>query len=192
NVSNCLAAITTAYSQGIRPAAIAEGLAHVKGISGRMESIQEGQPFTVIVDYAHTPDSLEKVLATLRPLTTGNLMVVFGSAGERDVQKRPIMGRIAAQMTDFFVITDEDPREEDREHILQEIAEGAQAAGKRQGRDFLCIADRRQAIATVFAHAQAGDTILLAGKGHEQSIFLGREKIPWDDRRVAREELRNL
>ncbi len=143
-----------------------------------MESIQEGQPFTMIVDYAHTPDSLEKVLATLRPLTTGNLMVVFGSAGERDVQKRPIRGRIAAQMTDFFVITDEDPREEEREHILQEIAQGAEAAGKRQERDFLCIADRRQAIAAVFAHAQAGDTILLAGKGHEQSIFIGREKYP--------------
>jgi UDP-N-acetylmuramoyl-L-alanyl-D-glutamate--2,6-diaminopimelate ligase len=192
NVSNCLAAIATAFSQGVKPGDIVEGLARVKGVTGRMESIQEGQPFTVIVDYAHTPDSLEKVLATLRPLTTGNLMVVFGSAGERDVQKRPIMGRIAAQMTDFFVITDEDPREEDREHILQEIAEGAEAAGKRQGRDFLCIADRRQAIAAVFAHAQAGDTILLAGKGHEQSIFIGREKIPWDDRCVAREELRNL
>src|SRR6266566_4314201 len=192
NVSNCLAAITTAYSQGIRPAAIAEGLAHVKGISGRMESINEGQPYSVIVDYAHTPDSLEKVLATLRPLTAGRLMVVFGSAGERDIQKRPIMGRIAAQMADFFVITDEDPREEDREHILQEIAAGAEATGKQQGHDFLCIADRRLAIATAFAHAQAGDTILLAGKGHEQSIFMGREKIPWDDRRVAREELRNL
>ena len=192
NVSNCLAAIATAFSQGVKPGDIVEGLTRVKGVTGRMESIQEGQPFTVIVDYAHTPDSLEKVLATLRPLTAGKLIVVFGSAGERDIQKRPIMGRIAAQMTDFFVITDEDPREEEREHILQEIATGAEAAGKQQGDDFLCIADRRQAIATAFAHAQAGDTILLAGKGHEQSIFMGREKIPWDDRRVAREELRNL
>jgi len=192
NVSNCLAAIATAFSQGVKPGDIVEGLARVKGVTGRMESIQEGQPFTVIVDYAHTPDSLEKVLATLRLLTAGKLIVVFGSAGERDIQKRPIMGRIAAQMTDFFVITDEDPREEEREHILQEIAAGAEATGKQQGHDFLCIADRRQAIATAFAHAQAGDTILLAGKGHEQSIFMGREKIPWDDRRVAREELRNL
>ncbi len=192
NVSNCLAAITTAYSQGIRPAAIAEGLAHVKGISGRMESINEGQPYSVIVDYAHTPDSLEKVLATLRPLTAGRLMVVFGSAGERDIQKRPIMGRIAAQMADFFVITDEDPREEDRTRILQEIAHGAEVVGKRQGRDFLCIADRTQAIAAAFAQARAGDTILLAGKGHEQSIIVGRQKVSWDDRRVAREELRRL
>jgi UDP-N-acetylmuramoyl-L-alanyl-D-glutamate--2,6-diaminopimelate ligase len=192
NVSNCLAAIATAYSQGVKPAEIAQALAAVQGITGRMERISEGQPFTVIVDYAHTPDSLEKVLATLRPLTAGKLMVVFGSAGERDIQKRPIMGCIAAQMTDFFVITDEDPREEDRFQILREIASGAEAAGKREGRDFLCIADRTQAIAAAFAQAQAGDTVVLAGKGHEQSIFLGTEKLPWDDRKVARETLRKL
>jgi UDP-N-acetylmuramoyl-L-alanyl-D-glutamate--2,6-diaminopimelate ligase len=192
NVSNCLAAIATAYSQGIAPADIAHGLASVSGVTGRMERIDEGQSFTVIVDYAHTPDSLEKVLAILRPLTTGKLMVVFGSAGERDVQKRPIMGRIAAQMADFFVITDEDPREENREKILDEIAQGAEEAGKRRGRDFLCIADRTQAIAQTFVQAQEGDTILLAGKGHEQSIFIGREKLPWDDRRVARDQLRLL
>jgi UDP-N-acetylmuramoyl-L-alanyl-D-glutamate--2,6-diaminopimelate ligase len=192
NVSNCLAAIATAYSQGIAPAAIARGLASVTGVTGRMERIDEGQPFTVIVDYAHTPDSLEKVLAILRPLTAGKLMVVFGSAGERDVQKRPVMGRIAAQMADFFVITDEDPREEEREKILDEIAQGAEAAGKRRGRDFLCIADRTEAIARAFAQAKAGDTILLAGKGHEQSIIIGREKFPWDDRRVAREQLKRL
>ena len=192
NVSNCLAAIATAYSQGIAPTVIARALATVAGVAGRMERIDEGQPFSVIVDYAHTPDSLAKVLATLRPLTTGKLLVVFGSAGERDVLKRPIMGQIAAQMADFFVITDEDPREEDREKILREIASGSEEAGKHEGRDFLCIADRTQAIATALARARAGDTILLAGKGHEQSIITGREKIPWDDRRVAREQLRSL
>ncbi len=192
NVSNCLAAIATAYSQDIPLVEIARGLATAKGVAGRMERIDEGQPFTVIVDYAHTPDSLEKVLATLRPLTKGKLLVVFGSAGERDIQKRPVMGRIAAQMTEFFVITDEDPREEDREHIIQDIAAGAEAIGKRLGRDFLCIADRTEAIATAFAHAQAGDTVLLAGKGHEQSIILGRTKFPWDDRRIAREQLKKV
>lgn len=192
NVSNCLAAIAATFSQGIAPAIIAEALASVAGVTGRMERIDEGQPFTVIVDYAHTPDSLAKVLATLRPLTTGKLMVVFGSAGERDLLKRPIMGQIAAQMADFFVITDEDPREEDREKILREIAAGSEAAGSREGRDFLCIADRTRAIATALARARAGDTILLAGKGHEQSIITGREKIPWDDRSVAREQLRSL
>jgi UDP-N-acetylmuramoyl-L-alanyl-D-glutamate--2,6-diaminopimelate ligase len=192
NVSNCLAAIATAYSQGVEPAQIAAALAKVTGVTGRMERIDEGQPFAVIVDYAHTPDSLEKVLAILRPLTAGKLMAVFGSAGERDLQKRPIMGRIAAQMCDFFVITDEDPRDEDRVQILRNIANGAESVGKREGTDFLCIADRREAIATAFARAEEGDTILLAGKGHEQSIILGKEKLPWDDRLVAREELRML
>lgn len=192
NISNSLAAIATAYRLGVVPSAIAQGLANVTGVTGRMERIDEGQPFTVIVDYAHTPDSLEKVLAILRPLTPGKLMVVFGSAGERDRQKRPIMGRIAAQMTDFFVITDEDPREEDREAILHAIAEGAEVVGKRQGIDFLCIADRTEAIAVAFASASPGDTVLLAGKGHEQSILIGTEKIPWDDRQVARSQLRRL
>jgi UDP-N-acetylmuramoyl-L-alanyl-D-glutamate--2,6-diaminopimelate ligase len=190
NVSNCLAAITTAYSQGISPVDIAQGLATVKGVAGRMESIDEGQSFSVVVDYAHTPDSLTKVLRTLRPVTQGKLLVVFGSAGERDIQKRPIMGRIAAEMTDFFVITDEDPRDEDREQILREIASGAKTLGKREGKDFLCIADRRAAIEIALKRATAGDTVLLAGKGHEQSIIIGREKLPWDDRRVAREVLR--
>jgi len=190
NVSNCLAAIATAYSQGIALETIEKALATVKGVAGRMERIDEGQPFTVIVDYAHTPDSLEKVLNILRPLTPGKLTVVFGSAGERDVQKRPVMGHIAAKLTDFFVITDEDPREEDREAILREIAAGAEAASKRQGSDFLCIADRTEAIAAAFVQAKEGDTILLAGKGHEQSMIMGREKLPWDDRRVAREQLR--
>ena len=192
NISNCLAAIAVAYSLGIEMADIERGLASVTGVTGRMERIDEGQPFTVIVDYAHTPDSLEKVISTLRPLTPGRLIAVFGSAGERDLQKRPVMGRIAAQKTDFFVITDEDPREEDREGILRDIADGARAAGKHQDKDFLCIADRSSAIAAAFAHAQAGDTVLLAGKGHEQSIIMGREKLPWDDRQVAREKLRQI
>jgi len=192
NVSNCLAAIATAYAVGVNPADIARGLAGVTGVTGRMEHIDVGQPFTVIVDYAHTPDSLEKVLRILRPLTAGKLLVVFGSAGERDIQKRPIMGQIAAQLSDFFVITDEDPREENREQILREIAIGAETTGKREGRDFLCIADRTQAIAAAFHRARASDTVLLAGKGHEQSIIIGREKIPWDDRRVAREQLHVL
>jgi UDP-N-acetylmuramoyl-L-alanyl-D-glutamate--2,6-diaminopimelate ligase len=192
NVSNSLAAIAAAWSLGVAPALIARGLARVEGVTGRMERIDEGQPFTVIVDYAHTPDSLEKVLRILRPLTSGRLIVVFGSAGERDRQKRPIMGGIAAHLSDFFVITDEDPRQEDRLRILQEIAAGATAAGGREGEHFLLIADRRQAIAAAFAQAVRGDTILLAGKGHEQSIIIGTRSLPWDDRRVAREQLSGI
>jgi UDP-N-acetylmuramoyl-L-alanyl-D-glutamate--2,6-diaminopimelate ligase len=189
NVSNCLAAIATAYAVGVSLADIKHGLARATGVTGRMERVDVGQSFTVIVDYAHTPDSLEKVLRILRPLTSGKLLLVFGSAGERDKQKRPIMGQIAAQLADFFVITDEDPREENREQILREIAIGAETIGKHEGRDFLCIADRTQAIAAAFHRAQARDAVLLAGKGHEQSIIIGREKIPWDDRQVAREQL---
>jgi UDP-N-acetylmuramoyl-L-alanyl-D-glutamate--2,6-diaminopimelate ligase len=192
NVSNCLAAIATAYAVGVSPADIEHGLAGVTGVTGRMERVDVGQPFTVIVDYAHTPDSLEKVLRILRPLTSGKLLLVFGSAGERDIQKRPIMGQIAAQLADFFVITDEDPREENREQILREIAIGAETIGKHEGHDFLCIADRKQAIAAAFHRAHARDTVLLAGKGHEQSIIIGREKIPWDDRQVAREQLQTF
>jgi UDP-N-acetylmuramoyl-L-alanyl-D-glutamate--2,6-diaminopimelate ligase len=192
NVSNSLAAIATAYSQGIAIAMIEKGMATITGVTGRMENIDEKQSFAVIVDYAHTPDSMGKVIETLRPLTTGKLMVVFGSAGERDIQKRPIMGRIAAEQTDFFIITDEDPREEDREHILDDIAAGAEAVGKRRGQDFLCIADRTQAIKIAFERARTGDTVLLAGKGHEQSMIIGREKFPWDDRRVAHEQLKIL
>lgn len=192
NVSNCLAAIAATYSQGVDVITIGQALAAVKGVTGRMEHIDEGQPFAVIVDYAHTPDSLRKVFATLRPITAGKLIAVFGSAGERDVQKRPVMGQIAAQMCDFFVITDEDPREEDRASILREIAQGAEAEGRREGIDFLTIADRAQAIASAFAHAQPGDTVLLAGKGHEQCIIIGREKLPWDDREAARAALRKI
>src|SRR5205814_10176037 len=120
---------------------------------GRMERIDEGQSFAVVVDYAHTADSLANVLNILRPLTTGKLMVVFGSAGETDTQKRPIMGRIAAQLADFFVLTDEDPREEDRMGILRDIAVGAEGVGRREGQDFWCIADRTEAIAAAFARA---------------------------------------
>jgi len=189
NVANCLAAMAVAYVLGIAPDAMRRALASIAGIPGRMEPIDCGQPFSVVVDYAHTPDSLEKVLQTLRSLTPGRLIAVFGSAGERDVQKRPLMGAVAARYADFFVITDEDPREEDRQAILEAIAAGADSVGSVRGRDYLCIADRRAAIAAAFTQARPGDTVLLAGKGHEQCIIMGRERVPWDDRRVARELL---
>ena len=123
------------------------------GAPGRMELIEAGQPFAVIVDYAHTPASLDLVLRALRPLTPGRLIAVFGSAGERDRAKRPMMGRIAATHADFFVLTDEDPRGEDRAAILAEIAAGAVAAGARQGTHFLCCPDRRTAIRLAFERA---------------------------------------
>jgi UDP-N-acetylmuramoyl-L-alanyl-D-glutamate--2,6-diaminopimelate ligase len=189
NVSNCLAALATGYVFGLTAEVMAGALERFGGVSGRMERIDEGQPFTVVVDYAHTAESLAKVLEVLRPLTTGRLIAVFGSAGDRDRVKRPRMGAVAARLADFAVITDEDPREEDAASILREIAAGAIEEGAREGERFVCVVGRREGIAQAFAMAGPGDTVLLAGKGHEQSILIGREKLPWDDRRVAREEL---
>ncbi len=189
NVANVLAALTTLGVLGCPLEATVPALCRQAGAPGRMELIEAGQPFAVIVDYAHTPASLELVLRALRPLTPGRLIAVFGSAGERDRAKRPMMGRIAATHADFFVLTDEDPRGEDRAAILAEIAAGAAAAGARQGTHFLCCPDRRTAIRRAFERAAAGDTVLLAGKGHEQSIIINGRSHPWDDRAVARELL---
>jgi UDP-N-acetylmuramoyl-L-alanyl-D-glutamate--2,6-diaminopimelate ligase len=192
NVSNCLAAIAVGYLEGVPPGVMAAALAGFGGVPGRMERVDAGQSFTVIVDYAHTAESLTKVLGVLRPVTVGRLIAVFGSAGDRDRVKRPEMGAVAARLADFSVITDEDPREEDAASILLEIAAGAREAGAGEGRDFVMVVGRRKAIATAFRRARPGDTVLLAGKGHEQSIIIGRDKLPWDDRQVAREELAAL
>jgi UDP-N-acetylmuramoyl-L-alanyl-D-glutamate--2,6-diaminopimelate ligase len=151
--------------------------------------VEAGQPFTVIVDYAHTEDSLRKVLEILRPLARGRLVVVFGSAGERDPTKRGPMGRVAAELADLVVITDEDPRLEDPRAINDEIASGARGAGARDGQRLWVIDDRREAIGHAIGLAREGDVVLLAGKGHEASIFYGTEKRPWDDREAAREAL---
>ncbi len=190
NVYNCLATICAGYTQGISLETMRDTLARCSGIPGRMERIDCGQPFTVIVDYAHTPDSLEQVFRLLRPLTPGRLIAVFGSAGERDTQKRPKQGAVSAQLADLIFLTDEDCREEDPEKILHEIAAGALEAGATIGKNLWLIVDRREAIRAAFDAAQPGDTVLLAGKGHEHSIIIGRESFPWDEREVARELLR--
>jgi UDP-N-acetylmuramoyl-L-alanyl-D-glutamate--2,6-diaminopimelate ligase len=189
NVYNCLAASAAALVEGVALDTIKAGLATARPVAGRMERIDQGQPFQVIVDYAHTADSLEKVLRVLRPGTPGKLIAVFGSAGERDRAKRPAMGAVAARLADYAVFTNEDPRREDAEAILDDIAVGALAAGAERGKAFTCIVDRRDAVAHAFALARGGDTVLLAGKGHEQCMFVGEEKLPWDDRVVARELL---
>lgn len=192
NVYNSLAAVCVGLTIGLDLESIKSGLEKVKGVAGRMETIDEGQDFAVIVDFAHTPDSLTKVLKVLRPLTSGKLIVVFGAAGERDTTKRPLMGEAAAKLSDFAIFTNEDPREEDANKILDEIADGAEKAGWRDGENFLKIADRRQALETAFQKATAGDTVLLTGKGHEQSIIIGKEETPWDEREQARQALRIL
>jgi UDP-N-acetylmuramoyl-L-alanyl-D-glutamate--2,6-diaminopimelate ligase len=192
NAWNALAVVALAEAVGLDLDAVLAGLATAPPVRGRMERLERGQPFMVVVDYAHTPASLRTVLDTLGPVAAGNgggLIAVFGSAGERDVAKRPMMGRIAGERCRLVIVADEDPRGEDREKILAEIAAGAEDAGRRRGDDLLLIADRREAIAAAFRAARPGDVVLLAGKGHETSI-IGRDgPVPWDERHVAEEEL---
>jgi UDP-N-acetylmuramoyl-L-alanyl-D-glutamate--2,6-diaminopimelate ligase len=189
NVHNALAATGAGLAAGATLVQCRDALARAKPVRGRMDRIDVGQPFTVIVDYAHTPESLEKVLALLRPLTAGKLIAVFGSAGERDRTKRPKLALAAAKYADRFFITQEDPRLEDPAAILSEIEAGALEAGKRRDRDYRVIDDRTEAINAAIADAADGDTVLLAGKGHEGSIIIGEEKRPWDEAGAARAAL---
>ena len=192
NVSNALAALTVALSEGVPLDDALDVIQRVDGVRGRMQRISAGQPFAVLVDYAHTPASFEKVMKLVRPITPGRLIVVFGSAGERDREKRPHQGQIAASYCDVVYISDEDPRGEDRMTILEEIAVGARAAGRRDGHDLFLIPDRQQAIAAALALAEPRDMVLLLGKGHEGSIIMATGSIPWDEARVAREILAQL
>jgi UDP-N-acetylmuramoyl-L-alanyl-D-glutamate--2,6-diaminopimelate ligase len=185
NVSNALAALAAACSSGAPLDRAVDGLDSLTAVTGRMERLDVGQPFNVVVDYAHTAESLAVVLRELRETTPGKLWVVFGSAGERDVEKRPAMGAVAAQLADVAVITDEDPREEDRYVILEQIAAGATAAGGRRGETVVVIPDRTEAIGFVIDGARNGDTVLLAGKGHEGSIVTGKTAAPWNERAVV-------
>ena len=191
NVANALCAAGIALAARVTLDAIAGALASAPHVPGRMARIEAGQPFSVVVDYAHTPDAIEKVLTLLRALhPSGRVIAVFGSAGERDVEKRPLQGKIAAQLADISVITSEDPRFEDADAIIAQIAAGAEAAGAVAGKSLFCRTDRREAIQLALDLAHPGDCVLLAGKGHERSIIWGREKLPWDEAAVARELLR--
>jgi UDP-N-acetylmuramoyl-L-alanyl-D-glutamate--2,6-diaminopimelate ligase len=195
NVHNALAVVALGEAWALDPAAVRTGLEGLDHVPGRMERIDAGQPFGVVVDYAHSPASLATVLDLLAPGAAargGGLIAVFGSAGERDTAKRPQMGRIAGERCRLVVVTDEDPRGEDREAILDDIARGAEAAGRRRGHDLLLIADRRAAIAAAFEGARPNDIVLLAGKGHERSIIGPDGAQPWDEPSVARELLAEL
>ena len=188
NAHNALAVVALGDILGLDPAAVREGLASVDRVPGRMERIDIGQPFGVIVDFAHSPASLEHVLDLLAPVAAargGGLIAVFGSAGERDTAKRPMMGRIAGERCRLVVVSDEDPRGEDRVAILEEIAAGAESAGRRRGVDLLLIADRSAAVAAAFERARPGDLVLLAGKGHEGSIEYADGPRPYDERATA-------
>lgn len=185
NVANALAAVSVGLGLGIAPERIAEGIAGFQGVPGRMRRVEAGQPFTVVVDYAHTAASFEKVIQALRPLTSGRLIAVFGCAGERGTERRTGMGAVAARGVDFAVLTSEDPRGEDPERIVDDIARAMTAAGAPEGERFERVLDRRTAIASAFDRACPGDLVLLTGKGHEHSIETAAERLPWDESAVA-------
>ena len=195
NVHNGLAVVAMGEVLGLDPAAVRHGLESVENVAGRMERLDAGQPFGVVIDYAHSPASLEKVLGLLAPLAAargGEVIAVFGSAGERDTDKRPMMGRLAGHLSRLVFVTDEDPRGEPSAAILDAIARGAESAGKRRDRDLFLIADRREAIAAAFERARPGDIVLLAGKGHEQSIIGPDGPAPYDERTAALEALATM
>ena len=190
NVSNILAAVAVAISQGIQPEAIQAGVRAMRGVRGRMETVDLGQDFAVIVDFAHTPNALRQALEAARTLTQGRVIAVFGCAGLRDVQKRPLMGEVSCQLADVTVMTAEDPRTESLEAILDQMAEGCHRAGGRLGSDYLRIPDRGEAIRAAIDMARPGDLVIMAGKGHEQSMCFGTVENPWSDHAAAEEALR--
>jgi len=180
NVANALGVAACTWGLGVPVDTVAECLTHAPQVPGRMERIAE-RPCTVLRDYAHTPDALERALETLRPLTTGRLIVVFGAGGDRDRGKRAPMGTVSVRLADIAIVTSDNPRTEDAEKILDDVEVGMRA--KPHHRDV----DRRRAIARAFELARPGDTILLAGKGHETYQVIGTDKQPFDERVVVRE-----
>jgi UDP-N-acetylmuramoyl-L-alanyl-D-glutamate--2,6-diaminopimelate ligase len=188
NVANAMGALATTAALGVAPELAAEGLASAPAPAGRLEPVDEGQAFAVLVDYAHTPDSLDNVLRAARGITAGRVIVVFGAGGDRDRGKRPLMGRAGVANSDLAVITSDNPRSELPDAIVAEVAEGA-----REGGEVELEVDRRAAIALALGEARPGDIVVIAGKGHEQGQeFEEGRKVPFDDREVAREELRGL
>jgi UDP-N-acetylmuramyl-tripeptide synthetase len=186
NVANSLAAVGYGLARGLAPEVIAAGLAQCPPVPGRFQPVRAGQDYAVLVDYAHTPDGIENVLKSARPLTPGRLIVVFGCGGNRDRTKRPKMGRLALELSDVAVVTSDNPRREDPEAIIDEILTGMQGAGAEVLRE----SDRRKAIALAVSLAKPGDTVVIAGKGHEDYQIIGDKTYPFDDVAVAGEEIR--
>ncbi len=190
NAANALAALAAACATGAGLDGAATGLERLERVGGRMERVDLGQPFSVVIDYAHTAEALRTVLGELRAATPGRLWAVFGSAGERDVEKRPEMGEVAARLAHAVVLTDEDPRGEDRAQILEAIAAGARRGGLRDDDTLFLLPDRASAVAHAVARARPGDTVLLAGKGHESCILTAEGSLPWDERAAAEDAVR--
>jgi UDP-N-acetylmuramoyl-L-alanyl-D-glutamate--2,6-diaminopimelate ligase len=189
NVLNALAAAGTAHLLGVPESLIAEGIEDLEAVPGRFEPVDEGQDFTVVVDYAHTPDGLRNVLAASRAVVTGRVIAVFGCGGDRDRAKRPMMGEVAAKLADVVFATSDNPRSEDPRAIIEAIEEGLRTAPPSGG--YRLIPDRRDAIFEAVASARPGDIVVIAGKGHETYQEIAGRLIPFDDRIVAREALRS-
>jgi len=183
NVENVLGAVKAGLVLGIEPAAIVSGVEHVTGVPGRFEAVDEGQPFTVLVDYAHTPEALENVLTEARGITAGRLICVFGCGGDRDRGKRPLMGEVVARLADGAIVTSDNPRNEDPQAIIDQILTGISGEVDVEP-------DRSVAIAMALERAEEGDVVVIAGKGHEQGQEFADRIVPFDDREVARETLR--
>ena len=193
NVSNCLAAIcATVVGLGIDPQDARQGIANLRGVPGRMEQIIMGQPFIALVDFAHTPNALEQALKATREMTEGRVIAVFGSAGLRDREKRRMMAEVSTELADVSIFTAEDPRTESLEAILEEMAQGARSKGGVEGKTFLRIPDRGEAIRQALHIAQKGDLVVACGKGHEQSMCFGVIEYPWDDRVAMRAALAEM
>jgi UDP-N-acetylmuramoyl-L-alanyl-D-glutamate--2,6-diaminopimelate ligase len=192
NVSSALAAYSVAHAAGLDPYTTIGALEAWPGAPGRMQLIDAGQPFTVLVDFAHAPESLRRVLTLMRERSSGRIIAVFGCIGERDKDRRYRMGRVAAECTDYTIVTDDNPYSEDRDAIISEIGRGLREGGRREGHDFTMIPDRREAIAHALGMAVDGDAVLLAGKGHEREVHLPHSVYPCHDPSVALEVLRDL
>ena len=193
NLANIAAAYTaTVRGLGIDPQIAAKGISQLRGIPGRMERIDLGQPFTAIVDFAHTPNALTVALRSARAMTKGRVIAVFGSAGLRDRQKRRMMAEVSAELADITILTAEDPRTESLADILKEMLDAAVAKGAQPGRNVYSIEDRGDAIRKAVQLAQPGDLVIACGKGHEQSMCFGTTEYPWDDRIAMRAALGEL
>jgi UDP-N-acetylmuramoyl-L-alanyl-D-glutamate--2,6-diaminopimelate ligase len=177
---------------GLTPKQIEQGIAALEHVEGRMTSVNEGQDFSAIVDYAHTPDSFEKLFKDLRPNVKGKIICMFGSAGRRDEAKRPVQGELAGQYCDEVIITEEDDRDIDGQQIMEEIADGAEKAGKVRDKDLFLVHDRAEAIKFAVSRAKKGDTVLLLGKGHEHTIEGPDGERPWDEVAAARTALKEV
>ncbi|MBX4199723.1 UDP-N-acetylmuramyl-tripeptide synthetase [Candidatus Saccharibacteria bacterium] len=193
NVYNSLAAVAVGRCLGFSREQIERGIASLKSVEGRMARLDEGQPFEVIVDFAHTPDSFEKLFKDLRPNVAGKMIVLFGSAGRRDEAKRAVQGELAGRYADEVIITEEDDRDVDGLQIMEQIAEGAERAGKRRDKNLFLVHDRQQAINFAVSRAKnRGDVVLLLGKGHEKSIERADGEHPWNEVHVAQAALKAL